>query len=350
MVRSSRAGFTLIELLVVIAVLAILIALLLPAVQSAREAARGLQCKNNLKQLGLGLIQYSEALGSFPPALIITGKGNVVTYVSGWSVNSRLLPFIEQPGLFNAINQSRSIAAPENTTVITQTISLFICPSEVNPQPYDTGSLSTGLSSYGWCEGDWYVWGGIPGLPSRSAFSPNRSRRISEFVDGLSMTLMAAEVKCRQTQLLSCASLGNMMSPSLPLPPLVPPGQVIAALTDQSSPTDSGHTCWADGQVAQSGLTTAWKPNTRVSASENGGKDPGSGGSLQSYDVDVIGIPESSGGPTYAALISRSYHPGGVNVLFGDGSVHFVKDTTNDQTWRSLGTVSGMEVLSSDQY
>ena len=104
--RSSRAGFTLIELLVVIAVLAILIALLLPAVQSAREAARRLKCKTNLKQLGLGLVQYNEALGSFPPALLISGKGNTVDSVSGWSVNSRILPFIEQPGLYNALNQS----------------------------------------------------------------------------------------------------------------------------------------------------------------------------------------------------------------------------------------------------
>jgi prepilin-type N-terminal cleavage/methylation domain-containing protein/prepilin-type processing-associated H-X9-DG protein len=350
MLRSSRAGFTLIELLVVIFVLALLVALLLPAVQSAREAARGLQCKNNLKQLGLGLVQYSEQLGSFPPAMVLTGRGNAVTYVSGWSVNSRLLPFIEQPGLYNAINQLRSIAAPDNTTVISQSISLFICPSEVNPEPYDTGSLPTSLSSYGWCEGDWYVWGGIPGLPSRSAFSPNRSRRISEFVDGLSMTLMAAEVKTRQTQLMNCISLGSMMSPSSPLSPSVTPGQVIGAITDQTTPVDSGHTCWADGQVAQSGMTTAWKPNTRVPASASDGKDPGTGGSRQSFDVDVIGIPESSGGPTYAAMISRSYHPGGVNVLFGDGSVHFVKDTTNGQTWRSLGSVSGMEIVSSDQY
>ncbi|MGC8642463.1 MAG: DUF1559 domain-containing protein, partial [Isosphaeraceae bacterium] len=289
-------------------------------------------------------------LGSYPPALFIGGKGNVVTYVSGWSVNSRLLPFIEQAALFNAINQSSSIASPDNTTIITQAISLFICPSEVNPQPYDIGSVPTSLSSYGWCEGDWYVWGGIPGYPARCAFSPNRCRRISEFVDGLSTTLMAAEVKCRQPQLLNCAALVNLMSPSSPFPSSLQPGQVVAEIADQGILTESGHTCWADGQVAQCGVTTAWKPNTPVSASESEGKDPGTGGSAQSYDVDLIGMPESSGGPTYAASISRSYHPGGVNVLFGDGSVHFVKDSTNGETWRALGTVSGMEVISSNQY
>ena len=171
-----------------------------------------------------------------------------------------------------------------------------------------------------------------------------------EFRDGLSMTMMAAEVKNRQEQLASCASLGTMMTPSSPLPPTVPPDQVMQGISDQVNAVDSGHTCWADGQVAQSGMTTAWRPNTRVTASNNDGKDPGSGVSLQLLDVDVIGIPESSGGPTYAALISRSYHPGGVNVLFGDGSVHFIKDSTDGQTWRALGSVSGGEIISSDQY
>jgi prepilin-type processing-associated H-X9-DG protein len=240
--------------------------------------------------------------------------------------------------------------APANSTVITQSIRLFICPSEVNPEPYDAGPLPTGMTNYAWCEGDWYVWGGIAGVPSRCAFSPNRSRRMSEFVDGLSTTLMAAEVKSRQLIQMNCTNLEGLMSPGQVLPANFPPGQVIPPFTEQNPVTDSGHTSWADGQVAESGMTTAWAPNTRVIVGSDGGKDGGDGSSLQFADLDLVSTPESSGGPTYAAVISRSYHPGGVNGLFGDGSVHFIKDSTDGLTWRALGSVSGLEIISSDRY
>jgi prepilin-type processing-associated H-X9-DG protein len=328
----------------------LLIALLLPAVQSAREAARRMQCSSNLKQLGLGLLQYESTMGNFPPALVLSGRGNIIDWTGGWSVNSRLLIFVEQGSLFNAINYSMSQVAPANSTVLTQQVRLFICPSEVYPEPYDTGSLLTCTSNYAWCEGDWYVWGGIAGLPSRSAFSPNRSRRISEFVDGLSSTLMASEVKARQVQQVNCTNLASLMSPTQVLPTSYPPGEVVPSFTSQSTLSDSGHSSWADGQVAQSGMTTAWPPNTSVTLNSIGEKDPDGTGTLMNYDLDLIGTPESSGGPTYAAVIPRSYHPGGVNCLFGDGSVHFIKNSTNGITWRALGTVSEREIISSDQY
>jgi prepilin-type N-terminal cleavage/methylation domain-containing protein/prepilin-type processing-associated H-X9-DG protein len=348
MMRSTRAGFTLVELLVVIAVIALLMALLLPAVQSAREAARRMQCSNNLKQLGLGLHEYQDSLGAFPPSLILTGKGNTVYSTNGWGVNSRLLLFVEQPALYNAINQSLPQTAPDNTTVTSQTIRLFICPTEVNPDPFDSGSGLTCVSNYSWCMGDWYVWGGFGGKPSRSAFSPNRSRRISEFLDGLSNTLVAAEVKSRQAQRMNC-DLADLMGPDTPFPPSVPPGLVIPSVSSLSRLTDSGHTTWADGGVAQSGVTTAWTPNTQVLASAGSGTDP-DGSAPPSVDVDLIGNPEANGGPTYAAVISRSYHPLGTNALFGDGSVHFIKNSVDGQTWRALGTVSSGEIISKDQY
>jgi prepilin-type N-terminal cleavage/methylation domain-containing protein len=102
--RSLRRGFTLIELLVVIAIIAVLIALLLPAVQAAREAARRAQCLNNLKQLGLAFQNDESSIGALPPAFVGAGTGNTVAWTNGWSTLARVLPFVEQNGLYNSAN------------------------------------------------------------------------------------------------------------------------------------------------------------------------------------------------------------------------------------------------------
>src|SRR3954447_15456981 len=111
-----RRGFTLIELLVVIAIIAVLIALLLPAVQSAREAARRIQCTNNLKQLGLGAHNYESVAGTLPPSFIQTGVGSTITWSNGWSAHARVLPFMVQGSVFNAINFGMRYGTPENST------------------------------------------------------------------------------------------------------------------------------------------------------------------------------------------------------------------------------------------
>ena len=104
---------------------------------------------------------------------------------------------------------------------------------------------------------------------------------------------------------------------------------------------------WADGGVNESGMTTAWTPNTKVVVSLHDGANLQSPSSV---DLDLEGTPETSGGPTFAAVTSRSYHPGGVNALFGDGSVHFIKDAINGNVWRALGSVNGVEIISADQF
>jgi prepilin-type N-terminal cleavage/methylation domain-containing protein len=126
MTRRVR-GFTLIELLVVIAIIAVLIALLLPAVQSAREAARRIQCTNNLKQLGLALHNYEGVAGALPPALVLGGSGTTVTWYGGWSVHGRLLPFTDQGATFNAINFAIDYESGPNLTVTGLSISFFLC-------------------------------------------------------------------------------------------------------------------------------------------------------------------------------------------------------------------------------
>ncbi len=196
----KHRGFTLIELLVVIAIIALLIALLLPAVQAAREAARRIQCTNNMKQLGLALLNYESAMGALPMTMSLLGTGNTVYYDTGWSAQARALPYMEGNTLFNAANIGVFKEDPVNSTVISLTVTAFICPSEVKPRVSSHDYGLSGVINYGMSGGDWFVWGGFSGPDNRSGFGPNQSRRLAEFTDGLSQTLFAAEVKAYATK------------------------------------------------------------------------------------------------------------------------------------------------------
>jgi prepilin-type N-terminal cleavage/methylation domain-containing protein/prepilin-type processing-associated H-X9-DG protein len=342
--RRTFRGFTLIELLVVIAIIAVLIALLLPAVQAAREAARRIQCTNNLKQLGLGIHNYESANNVLPPQEVMTFAGTSVFWKSQWGVSSRIAPFLELGPLYNAMNFTNKTTDPSNITAVSSTLSVLICPSEVNPQA-DTststaGVTSTyGVSNYGWCEGDWYVFGGVvTPMQNRSAFGPNASRRFSSFTDGLSQSLLAAEVKTYQQAYHDC---GVVPPPAVGSPTVVPdPATILATVAAAPTvcKTASGHTHWFNGNSFYDGFTTALVPNTLAPAG------------TPLVDSDFSSEDEDDGGPTYAAVTARSYHPGGVNVLLGDGSVRFVKNSIAWSTWRALGTIASGEVISSDSY
>ena len=349
--QKQRSGFTLIELLVVISIIGVLIALLLPAVQQAREAARRMSCTNNMKQMGLAIHNYESTNGTLPLKAAFLGIGTQSPYWTlQWSITARILPYMDNNPLYSAINFSLEYSDPSNATVQITNTGTLICPSETNTQPYDDGPGGDGVysvTSYGWNQGDWYVYGGLGAgiLAPRAPFLINQTRKLADFQDGLSQTLLAAECKTYQPQLRHCASAGTGATlPGLNNPYAIPSVeqsvQLIMATANAGTcrSLNVGHVRWNDSGVYYGGFTTAVTPNYPMKAGPAG------------LDYDMVSMDENDGGPTYAAVTSRSYHPGGVNVLFGDGSVHFIKSSVNGVTWRALGTMAGREVVSSDAY
>jgi hypothetical protein len=200
--------------------------------------------------------------------------------------------------------------------------------------------------NYGLCGGDWFVWGGFSGPQNRTAFGPNRSRRLASFTDGLSQTLFAAEVKayqpasnCRFTTLPSVNDPNNIPSPYAN-PFVVAPEYDNGGCVTQNQ--FEFHTEWSDGHVHAAGFTTAWPPNKAIVA-RPGSIYPG-------IDLDLNGKNEENGGPTFSAINARSYHPGGVNAILGDGSVRFIKNSIDGMIWRALGSIAGGEVVSGDLF
>ena len=334
--NTARRGFTLIELLVVISIIAVLIALLLPAVQAAREAARRMQCVNNLKQLGLAAMNYESANGSLPPqqTMVISGNTQPTQYTS-WGVSARLAPYMEMGPLYNAMNFSLKYSDPTNTTVSYIQVKYLLCPSEVNATPPDA-SKPFGVSNYGWSVGDWYVFGGGGSPPNRSAFAVNVARNLAAFSDGLSNTLLSAEVKANQPLYKSCPTPPGISPANYPDTASSP--AFILQNYANGCKADVGHVKWSIGSACYDGFTTALPPNFKMIV-----------GATQ-LDIDYDTNDENNGGPTYAAITSRSHHAGGVNALFGDGGVRFIKTTIAGSTWRSLGSIAGGEVISADSY
>ncbi len=340
--QSPRRAFTLIELLVVIAIIAILIGLLLPAVQKVRAAAARIKCANNLHQIGLALHAYMDANNGLPPNGVY-GYGGSAVATSPWSAVSRLLPFVEQENLFRGIDFSTSYAS--QTGVSSRRVGTYLCPAEVNDRGSGVDPVYGNKHwtlSYAVNLGTWAVLtnkaSGV--RVGDGAFAPNLGFRPADFVDGLSNTLAVSEVKAYTARVSGSPNAVTFAVP--PAPPSSPAGVAAAPPVGMAGlslaafdPAKYTHAEWVDGKVHETGFTTAFPPNTLVAFPSGG----------TTYDVDFVSATEASPGDTYAAVTSRSYHAGGVNALLMDGSVRFVGEGIAAATWRALGTRAGGEVV-----
>jgi prepilin-type N-terminal cleavage/methylation domain-containing protein/prepilin-type processing-associated H-X9-DG protein len=356
--RPSSRGFTLIELLVVIAIIAVLIALLLPAVQSAREAARRAQCVNNMKQLALACHNYESANGTFPmgrnnQVYIDTSGSTIQGYHDGWGQFGGLLLYTEQTALYNAINISLGIYQVRNSTFPGVGITFLWCPSdaEINglrffetQAGWDGTTIGICYTSYRGMMGTYmgnpnilaaiqgeqgmfpdtgYGWY-KPGAPTQSPV------KIASITDGTSNTFLFGESAQGKLSKVGCGPGGGCPF--------------------------EGNGWWADSDFADASMSAFYPPN------------------LKGADVTILAGNCDLGG-TIAGESATSFHPGGCNFAFADGSVRFIKDSINSWNWASvltrqdqntcipqlavgtpigiyqaLSTRNGGEVISSDQY
>jgi prepilin-type N-terminal cleavage/methylation domain-containing protein/prepilin-type processing-associated H-X9-DG protein len=313
-----RKGFTLIELLVVIAIIAVLIALLLPAVQAAREAARRAQCLNNLKQIGIALHSYHQAVGAFPPGLVSRPGATGDNLGAGWGWAAMALQSVEQAAVYNAINFSLNIELPANSTARLSVLGLFACPSDASFKArftvVDDSTTGTTLgapicdvasSNYVGCFGKGDVSSLYPYTPTddppgrdngEGLFYRNRSVSIAQILDGASNTLAVGE----KSQNLARAT-------------------------------------WT-GAVSNAAV-----PITELQAED--GLSPESGDALVIAHTGELDGPNSK--PAHADQF-WSHHPGGAQFLFADGSARFLKERRPLTFFQALATRAGGEILSSD--
>lgn len=337
-------GFTLIELLVVISIIAVLIALLLPAVQAAREAARRAQCTNNLKQIGVALHNYHSSFDVFPPGYVSTIDRTVtdpcdqdaensysIDRGSGWAWGSMILAQMDQQPLYNSINFSLSVAYTSNNTCSTTSLNAYLCPSDPGPtlvpvfadppDPASPGGFSSSNIVDTVARGNYVGMYGIGEICAGSGpnnapnigsigtpagiFTRNSRTSIAMITDGTSQTIAVGERSHNLSYVTWTArSIDGWLGKTSP----------IEGGTDKFNP--SPEECWTQ-VLGPAGLRDG---NRTINQAE---------AHVEDY---------------------WSRHAGGANMLFADGSVHFLKDSINPMAWRALATRNFGEVLSADSF
>lgn len=312
--RMSVRAFTLIEVLVVIAVIGLLVALLLPAVQSAREAARRTQCVNNLKQFGIAIHIYESSHGCFPAG----SNGN------NYSHHAMLLRELEHANLYNATNFSRPVLQEtlSNYTLLITRVAVFLCPSDpLSPPNPGSPAVIPGATNYAGNMGDERVV-----LEPNGVFFPGIPVTLSGISDGLSTTAAMSEFlvgrRDREEHLRTYYSPDDV---------------------DTGPPAD--HRQFAARCASLRGM----QPNLSMLKGDLwplGQRQRTLYNHVMPVNQPSCGTTRSSPAPK-GATTATSFHPGGVNCLFADGHVGFVRSTIDQATWRALGTRNGGEIIAS---
>ncbi len=312
-VRPRRKAFTLVELLVVIAIIGILVALLLPAVQAAREAARRMQCSNNLKQMALAVHNYADTYDAFPYA-----------YQQTISLHARILPFMEQGNLSQLVNYNLSWNDPSNAVAVNTKVPAFVCPSDINKLPISLGATNNYYGNMGTN----LLYQAPPTLasdpnygmpPHNGAFSASIAVRFADFLDGTSNTAMFSE-KNRGDGSNGISS---------------PESDTYRPGTFPATPDQAMADCLAVNvnDLSKQGYSNVGAPWMQP---------------YHSVSVYYHILPPNSRScmfpPGRIASTAGSRHPGGVEVAMSDGSVRFISRTINLQTWRAIGTRDGNDV------
>ncbi|MEX0613270.1 MAG: DUF1559 domain-containing protein [Pirellulales bacterium] len=311
---SRQGGFTLVELLVVIAIIGILVALLLPAIQAAREAARRTQCANNLRQLGIASHGYHDTHKVFPPGAFRDGLTYDLAQNMTWL--ARLLPLIEESGIAAGIDWKKKVT--DHPEIIGLELAVIRCPSDeglrVNPQYAPTNYVAC-VGTSGFTEK------GIPYIvpPPDGLYYTDSRERIKNVTDGTSHTMAFSECRINNpwirrfgsTVVIDCAlrNANQQFSDNTP------------------AGTRGRGESWFDGTSSQT-----WAYNT-----------------LQPPNDPLTPNHECENYSTHGNFAARSRHPSGVHVVFVDGSLRFVSDSINITFWRALGTIAGGEGVDGDQ-